>query len=266
MTDKEQNLEDWLAEEQARLDKGFSFEPKPSSEASKPGAGEDVLAGLGLGAGVAGGALAPHPNPVTFEGCKAEVIVNALRNEVAESDTRFQVDKTDDSAVVTILQSQENRPHQFSPAVTVTLLETDEVLTVTVSELDQDSVRSTISSLGNTILDQGKRVLFRRRGIRGVLDTADDLLEGVEDLVEDIQDFGLPKKVWEVIDRVGGAAEEAYLSQQQKERERQRERRAAERAWTHCEWCGRAYGDKENDKTACPSCGASREPKPTWLA
>jgi hypothetical protein len=266
MTDKEQNLEDWLAEEQARLDKGFSFEPKPGSEASKPGAGEDVLAGLGLGAGVAGGALTPHPNPVTFEGCQAEVIVNALRNEVAEVDTRVQVDRIDDSAVVTILQSQENHPHQFSPALTVTLLETDEALTVTVSELDQDAVRSTISSLGSTVLDQGKRVLFRRRGIRGVLDTAGNLLEGVEDLVEDIQDFGLPKQVWEVIDRVGGAAEEAYLRQQKKERELQREREAAERAWTHCEWCGRAYGDDEDDKTAYPSCGASRGPKPTWIA
>ena len=56
MTDKDKSLEEWLAEEQARLDEGFTFEPKPSSAASKPGAGEEILAGLGLGAAVVGGA------------------------------------------------------------------------------------------------------------------------------------------------------------------------------------------------------------------
>ncbi|MDY6875638.1 MAG: hypothetical protein SWK90_05495 [Chloroflexota bacterium] len=262
---KEQSLAEWLAEEQARLDEGFTFEPKPSSEASTPGAGEEILAGLGLGAGVVGGAVASHPDTVTFEGCKTDVIVTALREEIADDDTRVQVDRAGDSTVVTILQSQERHPHQFSPALTATLIETKDTLTVTVSDLNQGAVRGTLSSVGSTVLDQGKRLLFRRRSVPGMLDTAGRVMEGIEDLVEDIQDLGLPKRVWKVIDRVGKAAEEAYLDQQRKERELQRRREQVERAWTHCQSCGRAYRDNEGSRVDCPSCGAPRGEKPAWL-
>ncbi len=267
MADKEQSLEEWLAEEQARLDKGFSFEPQPSSEASGPGPADQIAAGLGLGAGVVGGAVAPHPNSVTFEGCKAAVIVTALRKEIPDDDTRVQVDQTGDSVVVTVLQSQQSRPHDFSPALTATLIETTDTLTVTVSDLNQSAVRGTLSSVGSTVLDQGKAVLSgrKRSGIAGLLDTANRVMEGVEDLVEDIQYLGLPQRVWKVIDRAGGAAEQAYLDERRKERELQRKREAAERAWTHCESCGRAYRDDEDSRVDCPSCGAPRGDKPAWL-
>ncbi|MBL7063028.1 MAG: hypothetical protein ISS49_02320 [Anaerolineae bacterium] len=264
MADKEQSLEEWLAEEQARLDKGFTFKPQPSSAASKPGAAEGIMAGLGLGAGVVAGTVAPHPDAVTFEGVKAAVIVKALRSEIPDDDTRVQVDEGGDAVVVTILQSQESRPRQFSPAVSATLIETADTLTVTVSDLSQGAVRGALSSVGSTVLDQGKGLLFRRRGIGGLLDTAGDIMESVSDLIEDIQDLGLPKRVWEVIDRVGEAAEEAYLDEKRKEQERQRKREAAEGAWTHCESCGRAYRE-DDDRMDCPSCGAPRGPKPAWL-
>ena len=175
------------------------------------------------------------------------------------------VDQTGDAVVVTILQSQESRPYEFSPALTAILIETADTLTVTVSDLSQGAVRDALSSVGSTVLDQGKQLLFRRRGVAGILDTAGRVMEGIEDLVEDIQDLGLPKRVWEVIDRVGGAAEQAYLDEQRKKRELQRKREAAERAWTHCESCGRAYRDDEDDRVDCPSCGAPRGPKPAWL-
>ena len=267
MVDKKQSYEEWLAEERARLDKGFSFEPQPSSEASAPGTADQIAVGLGLGAGVLGGAVAPHPNPVTFEGCKADVIATALRKEIADDDTRVQVDKTSGSVVVTILQSQENRPHDFSPALTATLVETADALTVTVSDLNQGAVRGALSSVGSTVLNQAKELLTGRgrSGVGGLLDAAGQVMEGVDDLVEDIQDLGLPKRVWGVIDRVGGAAEEAYLDQQRKEREQQQKREAAERAWTHCEWCGQVYGSGEDSVTECPSCGAPRGAKPNWL-
>ena len=190
---------------------------------------------------------------------------NALRSEVADDDTRVRVDQSGDSVVVTILQSQAKRPHDFSPALTVTLLETPDTLTVTASDLKQGAVRGALSSVGSTLLEQGKRLLFRRRGPAGLLDTAGNVMEGVEDLVEDIQDLGLSKRVWEVIDRVGKAAEGAYLDQQRKEQELQRKREAVERAWTHCASCGRAYEHDEADRTNCPSCGAPRGPKPDWL-
>ena len=61
---KDQSLDEWLAEERARLDKGFTFEPQPTSAPIQPGTAEQALAGLGLGAGVAAGVAAPHPNPV----------------------------------------------------------------------------------------------------------------------------------------------------------------------------------------------------------
>ena len=80
MTDEKKSLEEWMAEEQARLDKGFEYEPVPSSGEGKPSTGEEVLAGLGLGAAVVGGAVAPHPSPVTLEGVKAAAIVKALKS------------------------------------------------------------------------------------------------------------------------------------------------------------------------------------------
>jgi len=265
MADKEQSLKEWLAEEQARLDKGFTFEPKPVSQTSKPGTAAEILAGAGLGAGLVGGAIGPHPDTVTFERCRAGIIVNALKSEIADDDTRVRVDHSGNSVIVTILQSQASRPHAFSPALTVTLLETPDSLTVTVSDLDQDAKRSTLGSIGRTALNQGKRLLFKRRGIGGLLQTASDVVDGVEDLVEDIQDLSLPKQVWEVVGRVGEATEKAYLEQQRKERELQQRRKAAERAWTHCESCGRAYREDEFNRVDCPSCGAPRGDKPAWL-
>ena len=265
-TDKEKSREEWLAEEQARLEKGFSYEPQPVSGASKPGAGDQVLAGLGLGAGVVGGIAAEHPDSVSFEGAEAAVIVSALKSEIADDDTRVQIERTGDSVIATVLQSQTERSYDFSPVLTVTLLEKAEALTVTMSKLNQDSVRGRLSSVGSTVLDQGRRIIFRRRrGLGGLVDTADDVMEGVEDLVEDIQDLNLPSRVWAVIDRVGKAAEAAYLDEQRKNREAQRQREVAERAWTHCEWCGRTYGDDEDHLTGCPTCGGSRGSKPAWL-
>jgi predicted Zn-ribbon and HTH transcriptional regulator len=265
MADEEKNLEEWIEEERARLDKGFTYEPKPSSQAGKPSSADQVMAGLGLGAGVLAGAVAPHPESVTFQGCKANVIATALRREIANDDTHVQVDRSGDSVVVTISQSQASRPHRFSPALTATLIETPDMLTVTVSDLSGEAKRSTLGSVGRTVLNQGKRMLFRRRGIMGLFRTAGDVMEGVEDLVEDIQDLGLPKRVWEVIDRVGEAAEKAYLDEKRKQQEVQRQREAVERAWTHCESCGRAYREDEADRVDCPSCGGVRGEKPGWL-
>jgi len=263
--ENEKSLEEWMAEERARLDKGFSFEPQPTSGSSAPDAGDQVLAGLGLGAGVVGGAVAGHPDSVSFEGVKAAVIVNALNSEIADEDTRVQVKQTGDSVMATILQSQSEGLYDFSPAVTVTLIEAAGTLTVTVSDLNQDTFRERLSSMGGTVLDKGKRLVFRRRGPGGLIDAAGNVMEGIGDLVEDIQDLNLPKRTWEVIDRVGGAAEKAYLEQQRREQEQQRRREAAERAWTHCEWCGRAYSEDEASLTSCPACGGARGAKPSWL-
>ncbi|HEY73350.1 MAG: hypothetical protein DRJ03_14275 [Chloroflexi bacterium] len=265
MADQEQSLKEWLAEEKARLDKGFTFEPKPSSQTSEPGAAGAILAGAGLGAGVVGGAMGPHANPVTFEGVKASVIINALRSEIPDDDTRVQVNRTDATTVVAILQSQARRPRDFFPALTVNLVETPDALTVTVSDLDQDAKRGALGSIGRTALNQGKRLLFRRRGIRGLFQTAGDLVDGVQDMVEDIQDLGLPKQVWEVIDRVGEAAEGAYLEQRSKEQRLQREREAAEQVWLYCQYCGHAYKVNEGSLTNCSACGGPRGPKPDWL-
>ncbi|MEA3341422.1 MAG: hypothetical protein U9R15_15765 [Chloroflexota bacterium] len=265
MADQEQSLEEWLTEEKARLDEGFTFEPQPRPQTSKPGAAGAILAGAGLGAGVVGGALGPHPNPVTFEGVEASAIVNALRSEIPDDDTRVKIDRTGDTTVVAILQSQASRPRDFFPALSVNLVETPDALTVTVSDLDQDARRGALGSIGRTALNQGKRLLFRRRGIGGLLQTAGDIVDGVEDLVEDIQDLGLPKQVWEVIDRVGEAAEDAYLEQRSKEQNLQREREAAEQAWVYCQYCGHAYEADEDSLTNCSACGGSRGPRPDWL-
>jgi hypothetical protein len=263
MTDEKKSFEEWMAEEQARLDKGFEYEPEPSSGEGKPKTGDEILAGLGLGAAVAGGAVAPHPNPVTLEGVKVATIVKALESEIADDDTRVEVDRTANSTVVTFLQSQEDTPYQFSPALSATLIQTADTLTVTLSDLNQDVKRGTISSVGSTLLEQGKRVLTgRSRGIGGLMDAAGGLVEGVDDVVGSIQDLGLPKRVWKIIDRVGGAAEEVHLDQQRKERELQRRREEALRAWTHCPACGRAYREDEDSRVDCPSCGATRGDKP----
>lgn len=264
--DEELTHEEWLAAERARLEKGFAYEPRPSSAPAKPGTADEVLAGLGLGAGVAAGSAAPHSNPTTFEGVQAAVIANALRNELPDDDTRVEAERTGDALVVTVLQSQENNPYQLLPALTVALIETAGMLTVTVSDLTERTVRGALGSIGSTVVEQGKRVLFRRRrGVGGLFDAAGNVIEGVQDLVEDIQDLNLPRRVWTVIDRVGGAAEEAYLKDRREKQKARWEREAVERAWTRCEWCGRVYKDDEAERTDCPSCGAPRGDKPASL-
>jgi hypothetical protein len=261
---EEKSLQEWLAEERKRLDEGFSFEPEPSAE-TEPSPADDILAELGLGAGVLAGVVAGHVNPAVFEGCKASTIVNALRAELAAEDTRVAIDETEQATTVSILQSQAPH-HRFSPALTVTLIESGDALTVAMSDLSQDATRGAIGSLGRTALRQSRELLLRRRGLTGALDAARDLIEGVEDVTEDIQDLGLPGRAWRVIDRVGRAAEDAYLEEMGKRQAMERKREAAERAWTHCEWCGRAYAGDEEDIVQCPSCGAPRGPRPPWFA
>jgi len=262
---QEQSLEAWLAEERRRLDEGFTFEPEPSAETPTPSAADDILAQLGLGAGALAGLIADHPNPVTFEGCSAETIAEALRSHLTGHDLRVNTDTTDRATVVTILQGHERRPHTFSPALTITLIETEEILTVAMSDLSQDLKRDAVGSMGKTALRSGQRLLWRRRGLANVLSAAGGLMQSIEDVTEDIQDLSLPKRVWTIIDRVGGAAEASYLEERRRKEILDRQRESAERAWTHCEWCGRAYGEDEEEIVQCPSCGAPRGSKPAWL-
>ena len=261
--------EEWLAAERSRLKEGFSYTPPPPSEDTTSGAGaaDQVLAGLGLGGAAVAGALGPHPNPITFQGVPATVIANALRSEISDDDARVQVSRADEAVVVTISQSQVADPYQFSPALTVMLLETSDALTVTLSELRKSTVRSKLSSIGSTVLEQGRDVLVsrRRRGVGGLLDMAGNVKEGIEDLIDDIQDLTLPRHVWAVIDRVGGAAEEAYLEEVRKARALEWKREAAVRAYTHCEWCGRAYSAAEADLVECSTCGGPRAAKPASM-
>jgi hypothetical protein len=261
--EKEQSFEEWLAGEQARLDEGFKYTPGPSTAAG-PSTGDDVLAGLGLGAGIAGGAVAPHPNPVTFEGCQAHVIAAALQAEIPDDDTYVRVARSGDSTVVTVFTSPSNRPYDQTPALSATLLEADDTLTVTMGELSREAKREALSSIGGTIARHGSRIL-RGGGIGGLLDAAGSIIEGVSDVADDVDDLTLPRRVWNVIDRVGGAAEIAYLEEQRRLDEAQRKREAAERAWTHCPSCGRAYEQAEAARMNCSSCGGPRGPKPAWM-
>jgi len=267
--EKKLNLDEWLAEERDRLDRGFQFEPK--STTAEPGASADIegtLAGAGLGAGVVAGAAAPHPDPVTFQGVKPTLIIDALREELTDRDTQIQVNQGQEAMEVTVLQAQEHSPHEFLPALTATLIDTDNALTISVSDLNQRTVRHTLSSMGNTVLREGTSVLVRRkhRGPEGLVDVAGNIIQGIENIVEDIQDLTLRARVWKVIDRVGHAAEQAYLDEQAKLTARQRAHEAARRAWTHCPYCGRAYGKDETDLTQCPSCGGTRGEKPEPLS
>jgi len=262
---QEQSLEAWLAEERKRLDEGFTFEPQPSAEDATPDAAQDILAQLGLGAGVLAGVIAGHDNPVAFEGCSASTIAEALASHLTRHDTRVTADHTEQATVVTVLQSQEQRPYRFAPALTVTLIETGETLTVAMSDLSGDAKRGALGSIGKTALRGSRRLLLRRRGLAGVLDTAGGLMQSIEDVSEGLQDLSLPRRVWAIVDHVGVAAEDAYLEKRRREETLKREREAAERAWTHCEWCGRAYAEDEEEIVQCPSCGAPRGTKPDWL-
>ncbi len=261
--EKKQSLEEWMAEERSRLKKGFEYEPKPATGGG-PSAGDDVLAGLGLGAAVVGGAAAPHPNPATFAGVKASIIANALKSELASDDTQVQVSTTGDSTVVAVLLHQA-QSYQFLPALTVTLLEKAGALTVTLGDLDKSVTRGAWTSIGGTVVDQGKDLLLGRRGPGGLLDAAGDLIEGISKVAENVDDLSLPKQVWAAIDRVGKAAEAGYLEEKRLKEEALRRQEEAERAWTHCPSCGRAYGPEEGQRVSCPSCGGTRGNKPDWL-
>jgi hypothetical protein len=211
---------------------------------------------------VVGGAVAPHPNPITFEGVKASVIADALKSELASDDTQVQVNRTDDSTVVTILLHQA-KSYQFLPALTVTLLEKAGALTVTLGDLDKSVARGAWTSIGGAVVEQGKDLL--RRGPGGLLDAAGELIEGISEVAENIDDLALPKQVWGVIDRVGQAAEEGYLEERRLKEAALRQREETERAWTHCSSCGRAYSSEEAERVSCPSCGGTRGNKPDWL-
>ena len=263
MTAREQSLQEWLAEERKRLNEGFTFEPEPRPE-KIPTAADDILVGLGLGAGVLAGAAGGHSNPATFEGCRASTIAEALRAEFTGDATRVEVSESEEATMVRILHSRPSHPH-WSPALTVTLIETGETLTVAMSDLSPAARRGVIGTLGRTAVRQSRELLLRRRGLVGMLDTAGNVLEGVEDVSQGVQSLNLPKRVWSVIDRVGQAAESAYLEARRRREAEERRRRAAERAWTHCEWCGRAFGSAASDVVQCPSCGAPRGSKPEWL-
>jgi hypothetical protein len=261
--EKKQSLEEWMAEERSRLKKGFEYEPKPTIGGGA-GTGDDVLAGLGIGAAVVGGAVAPHSNPVTFAGVKASVIANSLKSELTSDDTQVQVSTTGDSTVVTILLHQA-QSYQFLPALSATLLEKAGALTVTLGNLDKSVTRGAWTSIGGTVVEQGKDLLLGRRGPGGLLDTAGDLIESISEVAGNVDDLALPKQVWAVIDRVGKAAEEGYLEEKRLKDEALRQREAAEWAWTHCPSCGRAYGPEETQRVSCPSCGGTRGDKPDWL-
>jgi hypothetical protein len=258
--------EEWLRSERERLKRGFSYTPPPPAPgtATTAGAADQALAGLGLGAAAAAGALGPHPNPITFQGIRASVITNALRSEISDDDTRVRVQPTDEGTVAVISQSMASAPHRYAPVLTVTLLEAPDALTVTVSELRKSALREKWGSIGGTVLEQTGEVLGarRRRGVGGLIDVAASLKDGVEDLVDDIQDLNLPRRVWRVIDRVGGAAEEAYLEEVRKARAIEWQREAALRAYTRCEWCGRAYAPDEGALVECPACGGTRGSAP----
>jgi len=261
----EQDLAGWLAAEQARLDRGFQFEPKPTmSESTRSGSVETALAGVGLGAGVIAGAATPHPNPTVFQGVKPTLVINALREELADRDTRVQVNAGREAVEVTILQSQDQHPFDYLPAVTATMIDRDNTLTITVSDLSQNSARTAFGSMGKTVLREGKNVLVNRRmrGPGGLIDAAGSLIQGIGDVVEDIQDLNLPSRVWKVIDRVGNAAEQAYLDERAKTDARAREREQALHAWTHCPYCDRGYSEDEAQLTLCPACGGTRGDKP----
>jgi hypothetical protein len=260
--EKKQSLEEWMADERARLEKGFKYAPQPT--AGGPGPGDDLLTGLGLGAAAVGGAVAPHSNPAIFEGVKASVIADALESELTGDDTQVQVSCSDDSTVITILLHQLHS-HRFLPAMTVTLLEKAGALTVALGDLDNSVVRGAWASIGGEVVEQGKGLLLGRRGPAGLLNAAGELIEGIGEVAENIDDLVLPRRVWAVIDRVGRAAEEGYLEEKRLKEEALRRREEAERAWTHCPSCGRAYGPDEAQRVRCPSCGGTRGDRPDWL-
>jgi hypothetical protein len=266
---KDMSHEEWLQAERERQKKGFSYEPKPITSSSGSGTAEQVLGGVGLGAGVVGGALAPHENPVTFAGCRAADIAESLRAELTGDDTQVQVRRSSESTIVTVLQGHDDNPFELLPALAVTLIERDQELTVSVSDLGEDTKRGRISSIGGTVLREGAEALRRGRGRRGpgrILDLASGVADGVEDVVENIQDLNLPKRVWRIIDRVGNAAEDAYLAEEARRLERERQREAALQAWTNCPYCGRAYRrPDEDDLVECPSCGGPRGTKPDFV-
>ncbi|NLE44245.1 MAG: hypothetical protein GX620_05955 [Chloroflexi bacterium] len=267
MGEKDQSLEEWLAAERARLNRGFEFEREPTTAPSGGSGPDSALAGVGIGAGVLAGAVAPHRNPATYEGVRPEIIINALGQEIADADTRVEVRQAAEATEVTILQSQQGGFHGFVPALTATLVYQADTLTVTLSDLNQDSARGAWSSMGATVLQQSRDVLLRRRG-RGpgaLLDAAGHVLQGVERVVEDVQDLRLPSRVWKVIDRVGEAAEKSYLNERRINEARRRAREAAIRAWTHCEYCGHGYSEAEAHLTRCPNCGGPRGPKPAFV-
>jgi hypothetical protein len=267
MASENKSREEWLADEQARLKQGFAFVPPPAAVPAAPsgagGAGDQALAALGIGAGVIGGALGPHPNPVSFEGVEAAVLADALHAELADADTCVQVNRSGAALVVTVLQCPNGGQGRFQPALALTLLEAGDTLTVTMSELSKGASGSAIGEIGGTLLQHGWGMLAgRRRGLGGLVNTVGHVIQGAGQVAETLDDLRLPQRSWAVIDRVGAAAEASYLEAKRRSDAGRRKRAAALHSWTHCDYCGRAYEAEEATISNCPACGGPRAARP----
>lgn len=261
MSEKRKSREEWLAEESARLKRGPTLQPLIPSVTNRGSALDPMRAGLGA----TGGALAPHPNPVTFQGCTANVIAEALRAELTDEDTRVEIGQAGKGIVVTIFQSYGRRSYHFWPVLSVTLLQAGEQLTVTVSPLAERAATDALSAIGGTLIKHGIGLLRRPSGLGGLLSTVGHVVQGASELMDHLEDLTLPQRVWAIIDRVGGAAEKAFLEAQWRALEQQRQREAILAAWTHCPYCGRAYAPAEAELANCPACGGARGSKPEWI-
>lgn len=289
MADAGQSMEEWLAEERKRLDTGFTFTPGPTTSHGRPSPLGDITAGLGLGAGVVAGAVASHPNPSTYEGVGAIGVIQTLHSELGDNDTQVGWEKVaGETTWIVTVQKRDTETGRFQPALSVTLAETGDgpTLTVSVSSLRVDVKTDVATEAVRTAVGEGTGIFGRvkdaanaaRRG--GIAGMAANLLDGatgaasaiaggigniVESVSDSIETWTLPRRIWEIIDRVAGSAEKAYLDEQRKAQEFGWKREAAERAWTHCESCGRAYREDEDDRVDCSSCGAPRGVKPAGM-
>lgn len=225
---------------------------KAAKAPATPGADLDpVLAGVAVTAG----ALAQNYGPGTFSyhtlrPVAANVFMDAFRG-LQTSDIRLDTSGTtvsaSDSAATTVKFMQRQANQTWVAGVTVTLLQTNDVVQVTTGGQNMSAMTKSIADLGKTAFGVVGDML--RRKPEAALARVQANLGQVTGAAADTQ---LAGQVRSLIERLGATLDEEWQAGQRQKREEADRQLAA----TTCQYCGTTYVEAEQ---TCSNCHAPRQ-------
>ena len=222
---------------------------------------EGLLGAVGLGAGVAAGALISNDTG-HWRGVKASDLVSALRSEFSNpTQTSLTVSGAPDAQITTVLV---NSSKGFIPALTVNMTTVDDGIEVKMSDLSSASLTETLAEGGKKLINiaaDGLKMMgktgFHTPG--EVIGAASHALDQSSDLGELAGQLKIKERAWKAMQASADSIEKNYLSELEKQRDEQYKNEQALHNYQYCAYCGKTFGD---DELACTGCGQARPQKP----